>query len=208
MIDISPDRASAQCRRAVRTWRRFLGRISRDGRTRLTRLRRGRPPRPKSRHVVPELDVSDLKAIISAVRLFGGPYGSVDAALTETAATSRRLRESELLALRWGDIDWVAGTVKVERAVRDGIISPPKHGSARHVRLAPHARKTLLRYRAGIERQGPDDLVFPDPEDGGFLDARPFRRRFRAALLRASIPALAFAHLPLAFRAPWWSRYL
>lgn len=208
MIDISPDRASEQCRRAVRAWRRFLGRVSRDFRTRLTRLRRGRPPRPKSRHLVPELDVGNLKAIVSAVRLLGGPYGSVDAALTETATTNRRLRESELLALRWGDIDWVAGTVKVERAVRDGVIGPPKHGSARHVRLAPHARKTLLRYGSGIERRAANDLLFPDPESGDFLDPRSLRRRFRAALLRAGIPTFAFAHLPLAFRAPWWSRYL
>jgi integrase len=114
----------------------------------------------------------------------------------------------ELLALRWGDIDWVAGTVNVERVLRKTELEPPKCGTARQVRLAPHTRRSLLNHRASLDRREAGDLVFPNPRGGGFLDARPLRRRLRAALGRAGFPPISIAHLPLAFKAPWWSRYL
>jgi integrase len=72
----------------------------------------------------------------------------------------------ELLALRWGDIDWVAGTVNVERVLRETELKPPKCGTARQVRLAPHTRRSLLRHRASLDRREAGDLVFPNPRGG------------------------------------------
>lgn len=155
-----------------------------------------------------ELGVHDLESILAAARCLGGRYGYIDSALLETAATSKRIRLGELLALRWGDIDWTAGTVNVERVLHETEIMPPKCGGARKVRLTPHTRRSLSHYRASLDRSEAGDLVFPDPRRGSFLDADRLRRRLRAALERAGFPPIAVAHLPLAFKAPWWSRYL
>ncbi len=208
MIERSTHALSQLRRQAASALRRLIASICQDLQTRWTVLRRGRVPRPKSRHLVPELGVRDLEAILAAARHLGGPYGALDATLLESAATSRRLREGELLALRWGDIDWAEGTVNVERVLRDAALVGPKCGGARKVRLAPHARLTLLRYRASLAAHGPEDLVFPDPREGGFLDVRSLRRRLGAACRRAGFRAIAFGHLSMAFKAPWWSRYL
>ena len=208
MIERSTHALSQLRRRAASALRRLIAGIRQDLRTRWTVLRRGRVPRPKSRHLVPELGVRDLEAILAAVRYLGGPYGALDATLIEAAATSRRLREGELLALRWGNIDWVEGTVKVERVLREADFVGPKCGHSRRLRLAPHTRLTLLRYRASLAAHGPQDLVFPDPTTGDLLDVRSLRRRLRDALERAGFRAIAFGHLSMAFKAPWWSRYL
>jgi integrase len=157
---------------------------------------------------VPELGVPDLEAILVAARDLGGTYGSLDSTLIEAAATSRRLRMGELLALQWGDIDWIEGTINVERVLREGTPVGPKCGGPRRVRLAPHTHLTLLRYRASLPTHGPGDLVFSDPKNGDFLDARSLRRRLGAACRLAGFRAIAVPNLPLAFKAPWWSRYL
>ena len=208
MIELSTHALSQQRQRATSALRRLIARVRQNLLTRWAVLRGGQAPCSKSGQLVPELSVHDLELILAAARCLGGRYGSIDSALLEAAATSRRLRVGELLALRWGDIDWVAGTVNVERVLRETELEPPKCGTARQVRLAQHTRRSLLRHRASLDRREAGDLVFPNPRGGGFLDARPLRRRLRAALERAGFPSIAIAHLPLAFKAPWWSRYL
>lgn len=210
MIELSADSLSQQAQRATSALCRLIARIRQDLLTRLAVLRRGQAPCSRCGHVLPgpDLGVHDLERIVAAARCLGGRYGSIDSALIEAAATSRRLRLGELLALRWGDIDWMAGTVNVERVLRELELGPPKCGGARKVRLAPHTRRSLHRYRASLDSAEAGDLVFPDPRGGGFLDARRLRHRMRAALKRAGFSQVAIAHLPLAFKAPWWSRYL
>lgn len=46
------------------------------------------------------------------------------------------LRQSELLELRWNDVDLVAGVLRVRRAIYDGKIDTPKGGRARDVPLS------------------------------------------------------------------------
>lgn len=211
MIELSTDALSQQRReRATSALRRLIARIRQDLLTRWAVFRRGQAPCSGCGHVVsePDLSVHDLDRILAAARCLGGRYGSIDCALLEAAATSRRLRLGELLALRWRDIDWTAGTVNVERVLRETELVRPKCGGAREVRLAPHTRRSLRRYRASLGRCEAGDLVFPDPRGRGFLDARRLRHRIRAALERAGFSQIAIAHLPLAFKAPWWSRYL
>jgi len=208
MIELPTDALSQQRQRAMSALRRLVARIRQDLFTRWAVLQGGQALCSKPRPLVPELSVHDLESILAAARCLGGPYGSIDSALLETAATSRRLRLGELLALRWGDIDWTVGTVNVERVLGETEVMPPKCGGARKVRLAPHTRRSLSHYRASLDRSEAGDLVFPDPGRGGFLDARRLRHRLRAALERAGLPHIAIAQLPSAFKAPWWSRYL
>jgi integrase len=47
------------------------------------------------------------------------------------------MRQGELLGLMWKDIDLDAGTLKVNRSVYDGLISPPKTSAGRRtIRLS------------------------------------------------------------------------
>lgn len=208
MTEISAHAPPIKRRRAVPAWRRLLSRLCTDLRVRWAELRGGQAPQDRSRSQLPHLSVKDLESILAAARLLGRPYGPTDGTLIQTAAASKRLRDGELLALRWGDIDWAAGTVNVERALYDDRFGLPKCGRARQVRLAPRTRRVLRRHRASLRQRGHGDLVFPDPVDGGCLDPKALHRRVRAALQRTGFPAMPLFHLRVAFKAPWWSRYL
>jgi integrase len=57
------------------------------------------------------------------------------------------LRLGELLALRWEDVDLVAGRLMVRRAVARGIIGTPKNGRTREVPLSDDLLRTLKAHR-------------------------------------------------------------
>ncbi|AVS88058.1 hypothetical protein C8238_07210 [Paracidovorax avenae] len=53
------------------------------------------------------------------------------------------MRPEELIELRWGDVDWAAGTVRVERARTAGEVKPLKTYNARDVDLVHEALEAL-----------------------------------------------------------------
>ncbi|MGH8865665.1 MAG: site-specific integrase [Burkholderiales bacterium] len=60
------------------------------------------------------------------------------------------LRPSELIALEWGDIDWIAGMVRIVRAKTRAAVSPesPKTTSGRRtIKLLRPAREALLQQK-------------------------------------------------------------
>jgi hypothetical protein len=72
------------------------------------------------------------------------------------------LRRGELLALRWHDIDWSAGVVRVRRNyTRDQFGTPRSRRSSRAVPLAQRVRDQLRLHHARSRFQAPADLVFP-----------------------------------------------
>jgi integrase len=64
-----------------------------------------------------------------------------------SALLSLGLRQGELLALRWSDVDLVAGRLVVRRSVWRGIPGPPKGGRSREVALSPEAVRALKAHR-------------------------------------------------------------
>jgi integrase len=57
------------------------------------------------------------------------------------------LRQGELLALRWTDVDLVAGYLMVRQSVTRGIVSTPKNGKWRKIPLAPLVLGALNAHR-------------------------------------------------------------
>ena len=124
------------------------------------------------------------------------------------AALSLGLRQGELLALRWADIDFESGTVHVQGAVqrqrqKEGksklvFVETKTEQGQRALPLLPPLPAILREHRAqqDVERSvaGWDehDLVFPN-EIGRPIEAQNLvNRSFKPALKRAKLPAINF----------------
>jgi integrase len=116
-----------------------------------------------------------------------------DAAIYLTAAFTG-LRRGELLALRWGDVDFAGSTLRVRASFCAGQETVPKSGKARAVPLAPEVAARLARLADGRSHAGDEDLVFPG-ERGEHLCGSALRRRYLAALDRAGLRRLRFHDL-------------
>jgi integrase len=123
------------------------------------------------------------------------PLGLTDRTLYLTAAMTG-MRQGELLALRWRDIDWTAGRVRVRRNyVRGEFGTPKSKRSSRAVPLADRLAAELERHFQRSAFQGEDDLVFCHPVVGGPLERSRLLKRYKAALKRAGVREVRFHDL-------------
>ncbi len=116
-----------------------------------------------------------------------------DAAIFLTAAFTG-LRRGEILALRWRDIDFRAGRVRVSSSYAAKRLTAPKSGRVRSVPMAPDVATALARLGGRQHWTGDDDLVFPG-ELGFYLDGDALGRRYKKALARAGLRPLRFHDL-------------
>jgi integrase len=106
------------------------------------------------------------------------------------------LRRGEVLALRWCDVDWSAGVVRVRRNYTRGEFGTPKtRRSSRAVPLPDQLAAELDRLFCRSRFSGDDDLVFAHPALGTVLDPAKVRRRFTAAARRAGLRHVRFHDL-------------
>jgi integrase len=120
-----------------------------------------------------------------------------DAAIYKTAAFSG-LRQGELLALRWKDVDFVGGLVHVRRNYTDGREKVPKGKQVRSVPMMPELIDVLAKLKEREEFTGDDDIVFCS-QVGEHLDPFALRRRYYRALDRAGLRRVRFHDLRHAF---------
>jgi integrase len=116
-----------------------------------------------------------------------------DAEMVRVAAYAG-LRQGELLALRWRDIDFARSALTIARAMSAGVESSTKSGRVRRVPLADQAAAALNRLSRREHFTGPDDLVFCNVL-GRRLDDSALRRRFRRAQRAAQVRPLRFHDL-------------
>lgn len=137
----------------------------------------------------------ELEALLSAVDVAEKPFGSADRAIFLTAAMTG-LRQGELLALRWRDVDWMAKRIRVRRSYVRGHWGTPKSRSGeRSVPLSTRVAGELKRYLRRSSFRADDDLVFAHPRTGGVLDHGSLSRRFKAALKAAGVRRIRFHDL-------------
>lgn len=131
------------------------------------------------------LDPVEVNALAAAAT--AGPYQEVDRALYITAAMTG-LRQGELIALRWRDVDWSAGRVRVRQNYVLGEFGTPKsRRSTRSVPMADAVAGELDRLHQASSRRADDDLVFADPVTAGPLAKPAILRRYRKALKAARL---------------------
>lgn len=124
---------------------------------------------------------------VLADRTCAGPYRELDRALYLTAAMTG-LRQGELVALRWRDVDWPAQRIRVRQNHVLGEFGTPKsRRSSRSVPLAAEVAGELARLQQRAKRTGENDLVFADPLTGGPMDKAAILRRYKRALKAALI---------------------
>ena len=105
------------------------------------------------------------------------------------------LRRGELLGLKWQDVDWKNGIIKVRRQVArvDGqIVEAPlkTKNSYRAVSISPQAIEVLREQK----RKTNDSYVFPSP-NGGPISPDSVNNMLKRVLERAGIPKVRFHDL-------------
>jgi len=86
----------------------------------------------------------DFLTFEEAARLIGAASEEWRAAITTALRTG--LRQGELRALRWSDVDLEGGRILVRRAVWRDVISTPKNGRTREIPLSQRAAATLRQH--------------------------------------------------------------
>ncbi|TMK99483.1 MAG: site-specific integrase [Actinobacteria bacterium] len=108
------------------------------------------------------------------------------------------LRQSELLGLRWRDVDWTAQRIRVRNVyVRGEHSSEGKSdlSTRRSVPLADRLAGELDRLSQRTPYAADDDLVFAHPQSGRPLDRAKVTRRFKAACGEANVRVVRFHDL-------------
>ena len=135
---------------------------------------------------VPTIEPTDVRRFLDS--LPRGTYGALF-----TLAVSTGLRQGELLALTWPDVDTDRGIVRVRATLRpirhtrgeDYAWDEPKTPrSVRDVPLTGRALAVMRRHKAAALSAS---LVFARP-DGRPLDRREANYRWRAALVAVGLP--------------------
>jgi integrase len=112
------------------------------------------------------------------------------------AAALTGLRQGELAALRWRDVDFAAGLVRCRRTYTRGDYGAPKsRRSSRAVPMVDRLAAQLKDLGKASHYRGDDDLVFAHPFTGGPYDASKLRKRYKEALARAGVREVRFHDL-------------
>jgi integrase len=112
------------------------------------------------------------------------------------AAAMTGMRQGELLALRWLDVDWLSRRVRVRRSfVRGEFGTPKSKRSSRSVPLADRLGAELDRLHGQTPYSADEDLVFAHPHTGRPIDRSRLLKRFKAALMRAGVREVRFHDL-------------
>ena len=144
-------------------------------------------PHHRARHHLDVFSPEDIAALVAAAE------SDQDGALFLTAAFTG-LRQGELIALRWREVDFGVQRIRVLRSFSGGQLTSPKSGKVRSVPLAREVAAALRRLRDRELFVDVDDLVFPGVT-GEWLDPSALRRRYQRAIERAGLRRLRFHDL-------------
>jgi integrase len=136
-----------------------------------------------------------IRAVPEAYRRAAAPFVQTDRTLFLVAALTG-LRQGELLALRWRDVDWVAGRIRVRpNYVRGHWGTPKSRRGSRSVPMVDRVAGELERHFKRSAYQGDDDRVFCHPQLGSVLSYSSLGRRFKKALKSARVRPVRFNDL-------------
>jgi integrase len=103
------------------------------------------------------------------------------------------MRQGELFALRWDDVDFVKNQIRVVWNYTRGHLGTPKSGHGRIIPMSPQLAATLKAHR---HLRGP--LVFCS-DSGGYLTRDRVKRPFVRAVRKAGLPMIRLHDLRHSF---------
>ncbi len=124
-------------------------------------------------------------------------WGPVMRVIILTAALTG-LRQSEILGLRWRDVDWTAQRIRVRNTwVRGEHSTDGKSdlSTRRSVPTADRLFRLLDQWSQRTAYGGSEDLVFGHPETNNPLDRSKVTKRFKGACEDAGVPVIRFHDL-------------
>jgi integrase len=100
------------------------------------------------------------------------------------------MRQGELLALTWGDVNLAASTIHLSRSYRDGRLSTTKTHEARDLALTDDVIELLGEWWGECGRPAESNvLVFPGETGSGYISSSTvLKRELYPAMKRAGIP--------------------
>jgi integrase len=180
-----------------------------------------RPRRKRAGDIQPDLQfltLTELEAVLRAIpnevvhrrpastrRGRSGPapppppdvLGPVLRVVILTAAMTG-LRQSELLGLRWRDVDWAAQRIRVRNTWVRGEHSTEGKSDLSTRRSVPMADRLLAAlddWSKATVYNGDENLVFAHPQTGNPLDGSKVTKRFQAACHDAGVRPIRFHDL-------------
>ena len=145
-------------------------------------------PRISKRKGINPLTRDEVATLLATVKMHAPRYYPLFLCAVRTG-----LRQGELLALQWGDLDFRSRFILVQRNYSRGRISTPKNGESRRVDMSLELSQTLkdLSTERQLEAAANDkklsEWVF-NSETGGLLDPDNLRKRVFAGLLKSADP--------------------
>jgi integrase len=104
-------------------------------------------------------------------------------------AITTGMRQGELIGLQWKDVDLDGGTLRVNRSVYEGIISPPKSNAGRRtIRLSKLAVAALRMRRIESAKLRISEWVFPNSNGSPIGHQNLHNRSWKPLLKRAGLP--------------------
>lgn len=99
------------------------------------------------------------------------------------------MRQGELLALTWGDVDLVHSVIHVRRTYTDGALGTPKNHEKREAFVPDEVVALLGEWWGELGRPDDETLVLPGETKTGYMNAQVIlRRELYPAMVRAGIP--------------------
>jgi integrase len=141
------------------------------------------PPRQAKSEIVP-LTQDEMRSLLEASK------ADKLHALYVLAITTG-MRQGELLGLQWKDVDLDGGTLRVNRSVYEGVVSPPKTNAGRRsIRLSKLAQSALRQHRvnAATRSERISEWVFPNANGTPIGHQNLHNRSWKPLLRNAGLP--------------------
>lgn len=138
------------------------------------------------------LDEDQAKQLLEAVQ--GDPYEAI-----YVLALTTGLRQGELFALHWGDVDLPRAAIRVRATLTEDengkpIRTDPKTESSRRIVDLPEIAVAALREHR-VRTEGFEGYIFRDSAGGPIRKSNFLRRNFHPLLERAELPRITFHSL-------------